>query len=73
MAGRKLLIERAMDEGKASGGGQASTSDLSEAPGGVRSVSSAELLDGDRELIIDHDGVLYRLRCTSKGKLILTK
>ena len=38
-----------------------------------RVLSSAELFDGSREVIIDHQGELYRLRHTSKGKLILTK
>jgi hemin uptake protein HemP len=36
-------------------------------------VSSQALLAGQREIEIDHDGVLYRLRQTSLGKLILTK
>ncbi|MGE3481147.1 MAG: hemin uptake protein HemP [Gammaproteobacteria bacterium] len=31
------------------------------------------LLDGRPELIIEHAGAEYRLRITSKGKLILTK
>ena len=73
MGNRGLMVESAMEEGKPPGGASASTSDLSEAPEGVRRISSAELLDGDRELVIDHGGVRYRLRCTSKGKLILTK
>jgi len=36
-------------------------------------VKSETLLDGAPELLIDHRGVLYRLRQTSLGKLILTK
>ncbi len=36
-------------------------------------VSSDELLAGRRELVIEHSGEEYRLRLTSKGKLILTK
>lgn len=39
----------------------------------VRSVSSTDLLQGGVELRIRHEGELYRLRRTSKGKLILTK
>ena len=32
-----------------------------------------ELLGGGREAILVHDGIEYRLRLTSNGKLILTK
>lgn len=35
--------------------------------------SSAALLQGSREVVIDHQGALYRLRLTASGKLILTK
>ena len=37
------------------------------------SVTSEALLNGHKELVIEHAGELYRLRITSKGKLILTK
>jgi hemin uptake protein HemP len=40
---------------------------------GVPRVRAASLFDGARELIIEHGGEEYRLRVTSKGKLILTK
>jgi hemin uptake protein HemP len=40
---------------------------------GVPRVSAASLFAGARELIIEHGGEEYRLRVTSKGKLILTK
>jgi hemin uptake protein HemP len=33
----------------------------------------AELLQGGREAILEHDGMDYRLRITANGKLILTK
>lgn len=36
-------------------------------------VRSADLLQGARELIIEHAGEEYRLRVTAQGKLILTK
>jgi len=36
-------------------------------------ISSEVLLSGKKELIIEHAGEDYRLRITSKGKLILTK
>ena len=39
----------------------------------ARTLSSTELLSGAKEVVIDHQGERYRLRCTSKGKLILTK
>ncbi|MPZ09547.1 MAG: hemin uptake protein HemP [Kiloniellaceae bacterium] len=39
----------------------------------LRTFSSRELLADAQEIIIEHEGELYRLRCTSKGKLILTK
>ncbi len=42
-------------------------------PDGVRRVDSTLLFGGANELIIEHDGDSYRLRCTAKGKLILTK
>lgn len=36
-------------------------------------ISSAELLQGRREMWIEHEGQMYRLRVTSRGKLYLTK
>ncbi len=36
-------------------------------------LSSAELLRGGREVTILHAGEVYRLRVTSKDRLILTK
>ena len=39
----------------------------------VRAIDSRELLDGARELCIDHSGAIYRLRVTRQNKLILTK
>lgn len=36
-------------------------------------LSTDRLFNGARELIIEHAGEAYRLRITSKGKLILTK
>lgn len=49
------------------------TSHPSSAQGGVRRVPLTQIIGGDREVQIDHDGQIYRLRVTSKGKLILTK
>lgn len=36
-------------------------------------LQSQSLFRGACELLIDHDGAIYRLRVTGKGKLILTK
>lgn len=43
------------------------------AAGSARALRSSELFAGGNEVTIEHGGELYRLRCTSKGKLILTK
>jgi hemin uptake protein HemP len=40
---------------------------------GPTTVTSEQLLQGRRELLIDHEGEIYRLRITSRGKLYLTK
>ena len=39
----------------------------------VRRVSSSELFAGAKEVIVTHGDEDYRLRHTSKGKLIMTK
>lgn len=39
----------------------------------TRQVSSQALLDGARELVIQHQGSEYHLRLTRNDKLILTK
>jgi hemin uptake protein HemP len=38
-----------------------------------RLLRSDDLLRGQREVLIEHDGKFYSLRHTSNGKLILTK
>ncbi len=38
-----------------------------------RRVNSNQLLAGEQEIVIEHGDDEYRLRITSKGKLILTK
>ena len=38
----------------------------------VRRFSSVVLLQGDRQIVIEHAGREYRLRVTAQGKLILT-
>jgi hemin uptake protein HemP len=44
-----------------------------ETPTSIVRTTSATVLKGAREAIIEHDGQEYRLRVTSSGKLILTK
>ena len=39
----------------------------------LRRLKVSELLAGEREVILEHDGQDYRLRITANGKLILTK
>jgi hemin uptake protein HemP len=38
-----------------------------------RRLKVSDLLAGEREAILEHDGQDYRLRITANGKLILTK
>jgi hemin uptake protein HemP len=40
---------------------------------GRRRLAIKDILQGAREVIIEHDGAEYRLRITARGKLILTK
>lgn len=40
---------------------------------GLQRINSEQLLNGAREMEIEHCGSLYRLRLTALGKLILTK
>jgi hemin uptake protein HemP len=42
-------------------------------PAVTERLSSTALLRGQREIEIDHEGAVYRLRVTALGKLILTK
>lgn len=39
----------------------------------LKRISTSELMAGEREIILDHDGKEYRLRVTALGKLILTR
>jgi hemin uptake protein HemP len=39
----------------------------------ARRIQSKNLLDGSRELVIEHQGAEYHLRLTRNDKLILTK
>jgi hemin uptake protein HemP len=45
-------------------------SPLSQRP---KRIKVSDLLQGEREVILEHDSQDYRLRITANGKLILTK
>ena len=38
-----------------------------------KTVSTRELFDGEKEIVIEHEGERYRLRITRRNKLILQK
>jgi|MudIll2142460700_1097286.scaffolds.fasta_scaffold1259618_2 hemin uptake protein HemP len=63
--------ENGSPSARASSAIQVTPDDGTERP--QRVVASSELLAGGREVHIDHNGDVYTLRLTSKGKLILTK
>jgi hemin uptake protein HemP len=42
-------------------------------PAEIRTLDSTALFAGRTEIVIDHDGALYRLKITRQGKLILNK
>jgi len=42
-------------------------------PSNVPTISAQDLLQGHKEILIDHQGEVYRLRVTSRGRLILQK
>ena len=44
-----------------------------DATSGLRLIRTEELLRGEPEILIHHAGLIYRLRVTKAGKLILTK
>ncbi len=44
-----------------------------EPQGNVRIVPAQEIFQGEREVCIEHEGEIYRLRITRRNKLILQK
>ena len=42
-------------------------------PAALPQLNTRTLFAGQREIVIEHDGALYRLRITQHNKLILTK
>ncbi|NID15536.1 hemin uptake protein HemP [Luteibacter yeojuensis] len=57
----------------ADNGGRDKIVPLRATPVAARRVASKNLLDGSRELVIEHQGSEYHLRLTRNDKLILTK
>lgn len=51
-------------------GGSAAVPSAARAP---RTITSRDLLGGERLLVIRHEEEIYRLQLTAAGKLILTK
>lgn len=49
------------------------TPTLTEADKPPRTVPAAEIFAGEREICIEHEGEIYRLRITRRNKLILQK
>jgi len=60
-------------DGAAPGQGAMRDADAGSAERSTRRIGSSALFQGAAEIIVTHNGEDYRLRCTSKGKLILTK
>jgi hemin uptake protein HemP len=52
---------------------EAKPADTAAARPAIRRIEVRELLNGQREAVLVHAGDEYRLRITSKDKLILTK
>ena len=61
------------DNQRAGAAATASLPDGQVRSGDIAILQSNDLFSGSREVIIQHQGEHYRLRCTSKGKLLLTK
>ena len=51
---------------------QTSPADQQSAQGALR-IRLSDIMKGQREAVIEHEGQDYRLRITASGKLILTK
>ncbi len=60
-------------QGKSQAPTEPRPSAASSAQPAVQRIDSARLFAGAQELQIEHHGVLYRLKQTALGKLILTK
>ena len=69
MTGRRV----APKDAKALASFVSTAGDEEQAARAERSIVSDELFAGAKVVVIKHEGERYLLRCTSKGKLILTK
>jgi len=67
-----IIIISVMVQQEAPGTGTPPRQQAVEGPD-TRQLDSRTLLGSERELLIHHNGELYRLRLTRAGKLILTK
>lgn len=65
-------IQKAVDAMNDAPAGSAKSTTSADARG-LKRVSTAELMSGQREIIIVHEDREYRLRITQLGKLILTR
>lgn len=68
-----MIIISYMSQPQSSRRSAPSPSTAQPADADARQFDSHALLRGERELLINHNGELYRLRLTRSGKLILTK
>jgi hemin uptake protein HemP len=66
-------MDRRNQAPRAPGDATAASGEAPSEPKARRPLHSTELFGGVNEVEIEHQGELYRLRRTSKGKLILTK
>lgn len=51
----------------------AGATELTKAAAPIKTITTEELFEDMREIMVLHAGAKYRLRITSNGKLILTK
>lgn len=61
------------ERGTGADGDDAQRGDTERGSDGLRRIDARALLSDEREVILVHGRQEYRLRCTSSGKLILTK
>jgi hypothetical protein len=73
ISGKVSMRGREMCEDSVAGAAGAGQGGVPVGAAGVPGVHSAALLQGGREVLIHHDGQIYRLRLTASNKLILVK
>ncbi len=67
-----MIVEPASDAGQSLSADGLRSDDRAQPPS-LRTLNSADLFKGAREVLIQHDEKTYRLRVTRNGKLILVK